>query len=249
MLGDFIKIMFIDESIKQKGTGNTAFFVLCGLVVDTADLIDLEHNIIDIRKKYNLDNLKGLRKSDKETKISVSKDITDLYKNCNGRIISSCIGSRSLRDIEGSVIRYEKVLFFLIERFYLYLKANDDNGIVIFDTIDKETEKKVRKWFFKYISKEKVYTYGTVKGNLADRIYPSLFFADDNFSNILQTTDLIALSLNAGIWHAIKKSKESGGTWTIDDLHKYNEFLSIYWPLFHNNGNKRVNGYGIKWWS
>jgi len=242
-----MKIIFVDESYKQTGRYNRYYFVLCGLIVDSNNLLSIEHELAPIRQKYKLANLKELRKSDKETRLAVSEEIFNILNKYGSRIIASCIGSTTLEKAKAQADRYKWGLSFLIERFYLYLYKNKDNGLVIFDSIDKGTEKELRKWFYNEVLTYNVEMFDAPKGKLIDRIYPAILFSDDKYTNILQAVDLVGWSLNSAIWHAIR-DRSIGVSWNINSLYTKNPFLEIYWPLFLSRGS-RVEGYGIKWWS
>jgi len=239
-----MKIIFVDESYKQTGRYNRYYFILCGLIIDSNNILGIEHELALVSQKYKFANFKELRKSNEETKLAVSEEIFKILNKYGSRIIASCIGSTTLEKAKAQADRYEWGLSFLIERFYLYLDKNKDNGLVIFDSIDKSTEKEIRKWFYNEVLTYDVEMFDTPKGKLIDRIYPAILFSDDKYTNILQAIDLIGWSLNSAIWHAI----QDRSIWTINSLYIKNPFLEIYWPLFLSGGS-RVEGYGIKWWS
>jgi hypothetical protein len=239
-----MKIIFIDESDKQKGKGGKYFFVLCGLIIDSECLLEVERRIELIKEKYGFKTLKELRKVDKSLKLAVTKVICEVLRKYDATIISSGIGRVSLRDMDNPTSKYKDALYFLAERYWWYLRGHKTSGMVILDSVDKETEKSASKWFFEFVHNKEMSMYGEQKGNMIDRVHPALLFSNDVYTNILQVTDLIALSLNAAIWNRVS----AGESWSIEELPSHNEFLEIYWPLFNSNG-KRVDGYGLKWWS
>lgn len=77
------------------------------------------------------------------------------------------------------------------------------------------------------------------------RIFPSLLFSNDEYSNILQIVDLIGVSLNSALFNQLNKNP----TINVNNLPNYNKYLEIYWPLFEfNPRNGSVNGWGLKIW-
>ncbi len=110
-----------------------------------------------------------------------------------------------------TVDSYFDALTFLIERFFINLKEDDTIGIIVFDSVNKTIEGSVKKKFTEFVSKEELVMFGRKKGYYRDKIYPSLFFSNDEYSTILQSTDLIATSLNSAVWNCIQKEWKDGG--------------------------------------
>jgi len=242
-----MRFLFIDETDKQKNKNNKYFFVLCGLVISGDNLISVTTDLNQIKEKYKLKTLKDARKTKlkRDTKIEITKEIYDSLKKNKAEIRSAFIGNISLRNIETVNDVYFGALTFLIERYFLTLKENNDTGIVVFDSVDKKLENKLRKKFFEYILNEKLVwvVSGRVEGYYKDRIFPSIFFSNDEHSAVLQATDLIATSLNSAIWADFQK-----GTLDVENLMAKNEYLKIYWPLFVKNSTGKISGWGIKIW-
>jgi hypothetical protein len=88
--------------------------------------------------------------------------------------------------------------------------------------MDKNLETKIKKKFSNFISTEDHIMHGNIDGQYKNRIYPSLFFSNDNYSTILQATDLIATSLNSAVYNCIQ---EKGELADVESLHEYNEYL------------------------
>jgi hypothetical protein len=242
-----MRILFIDETDKQKNKNNRYFFVLCGLVTKGESLINLTNELNQIKESYKLDTLKDTRKTNlkKSIKIEITNKIYNSLKNNGAEIRSAFIGNISLRSIKTVNDVYFGALTFLIERYFLTLKDKNDTGIVIFDSVDKKLEGKLRKKFFDHILNEKLVwaVSGRVEGYYKERIFPSIFFSNDEHSTVLQVTDLIATSLNSAIWADLKKD-----ILDVENLANKNDYLKIYWPLFVKSPVGKVNGWGIKIW-
>jgi hypothetical protein len=240
-----MKFLFIDESEKQKGKNRRYFFCLCGLMVDEDRLFALNSDFDTLREKYKLSNLKDLRKKlPSKTKIKITKEICRILESKNTKIISAILGDVTLKDINRVDNAYFSALTFLIERFFIHLERSVKTGIIVFDSVDKNVEKSLRKKSFEFISKERHMMYDKIKGYYKEKIFPSIFFSNDEYTTVLQATDLIATSLNSAFWSSIQE-----GNLDVEDLPNKNKYLKIYWPLFVKNPAGKVNGWGIKvWW-
>lgn len=243
-----MKLLFIDETDKQKSKNKKYYFVLCGLVVNGDSLISLTKELNNICESYKLKSLKDTRKRNLKTdiKIEITKRIHEVLKEVKAEARSAFLGNITLEGIRKVNDIYFGALTFLVERYFLSLKASEETGVIIFDSVDKKLENHLRKKFFNYISNEKLVwaMSGRVEGAYKDRIYPSLLFSNDEHSIILQATDLIATCLNSAIW----KDFQKGEGIDIENLYKKNEYLKIYWPLFAKSSAGKVNGWGIKVW-
>lgn len=241
-----MKIIFIDESERQTNKNNY-FFALCGLIIDCKDVIEIEEKLRKLKENYKLTNLKELKSKtfDKKEKIQISKEIFDIIEEGNSTILSAILGSIALRDEKTLKNRHFDAITFIVERFYMRLQRENENGIVIHDSIEKTEERELRENFYKFIDSEKVILMGKDKGNLKTRIYPSILFSNDGHSEILQATDLIATSLNSAVWKCLESESELD----IENLFNYNFYLKTYWPLFDKSYEGKINGWGIKvWW-
>ncbi len=135
---------------------------------------------------------------------------------------------------------------FLLERFTLSLLDNKDSGLVIFDKVNRDLENKLRTKFYKYIREETItFHYGTRPvAEFKNHIYPSILFADDHHSTLIQAVDLVATPLNSALVSALKGGKRV----VVADLPERNQFLKIYWPLFSKSPGGDVDGWGVKIW-
>ncbi len=238
-----MKFLFIDESERQQKTKNqTHFFCLCGLMIDEENLLNLENNLKILRKKYSLSNFKESRKR-YHFKLELTKELYEILKIHNAKIISIILGDIALRDIH-AVDAYFDALTFLIERFFINLKKDEKIGIIIFDSVNKALENDIKKKFSEFISEEEHMMHFKLAGYYKDKIYPSLLFSNDEYSTILQATDLIATALNSAVWKSFEKEN-----FNVETFSDYNEYLKIYWPLFVKSPTGKVSGWGIKVWS
>ena len=151
----------------------------------------------------------------------------------------------TLKNIVNVENSYYGAICFILERFFIHLNKEKKYGIIIHDDIDQKTEKRLKRKVYNFISKEK-FTCKVVSKPFIDRIYPDVFFSDDIYSNILQASDLIAVSLNSAIWKNWNSKK--GLAFNVENLPEHNEYLEEYWKLFAKDRKDRVNGWGIKVW-
>lgn len=242
-----MNFMFIDESERQRRK-NKYFFALCGAIVSGEDIFTLEEKIRKLKEIYNLDNLKDLKSSknlEKQEKLKISKEILGLLKENKVIILSTILGKVALCSINNIEERYFDALSFMIERFFLRLNKENKRGILIHDSVEKKLEKKLRKKLHKFVMSEELLMMGKSRGKFKTRIYPSILFSDDDHSEILQVTDLIATSLNGAAW----KCLEETSTLATEKLPEYNDYLKIYWSLFDKSPGGKVDGWGVKiWW-
>jgi hypothetical protein len=243
--------MFVDESERQNKK-DRAYFTLCGLIVDATKIIKLERALEDFRKNHQINNLKDLRKSGlpEDTRIAASRELSTILESNECQMIAAVLGSSSLKSnhvLMNVHTRYSDTLDFIVERFFLYLRNHNDEGMIFMDKVESNAEHYLREYFFGKICDEPYYYFDKVF-RYSDRIYPSLNFSDDKRSGILQLTDSIAAPLNASIYSAILEHKRSGKEWGLEELPNYNKFLEVYWKIFNRSKDGRVAGYGIKWW-
>ena len=110
---------------------------------------------------------------------------------------------------------------------------------MIFDSLGREIEGKLREYYYSYV----------IRRNFRHTIYPSITFSNDEHSEILQASDLIALSLNSAIFRKVERNNMSLHGLNVETLPSENQYLEIYWPLFEKNiVNNNVEGWGVKIW-
>lgn len=245
--------LFVDESYDKN------CFILLGCIVNTIELLNLEKALEDVAKKYEIKNLRHLRSKNlsKNIKIDATKSLTNVMEKYNVQIISCILSYRNIKfSIEDKHLRikpfelkkdYEESLSFLIERFYKFLIKNQSSGIVIFDqfTIERDLKESIKN--FLEGKKVLVNCLPTTKRYYSKVIYPSIFFTDDEYSLVLQLTDLILLSLHNGYEKCINEKKQVTKN-DIEELWRYNEFLKEYFKFFQKDKNGKVSGWGIKVW-
>lgn len=143
---------------------------------------------------------------------------------------------------------------FILERFFLTLKSKNETGLVISDAFDSRREGKIKQKVNNYLLTEYVRMPWKEEdeGKLCDRIYPSLFFLEDEYSNIIQVSDLICTSLQSAVVNFLK-SKECYDLNILKDeedkLLNFNPYLKVYWNLFVKNSYGKVGGWGVKIWA
>lgn len=243
-----MKLLFIDESKRQQNRNNKLFFIQVGVMVDKDSLLTIEKGIEVIKQEYNLNGLKGLRgRIPRETKLEVTQKLCTLLSENNVKILSSVLGNvamRSYRRIEDS---YCDAISFIVERFFINLNQEGKTGLMIHDQIDGDVERNLKREMHKVISTEN-FRCRSRDIPYINRIYPSMVFSNEDHSNLLQVTDLIATSLQSAIWQT-RNEDETEISFNPNQLYELNEYLNAYWPLFVKDGRDNVNGYGIKvWW-
>ena len=235
-----MKIMFVDETSKTRD--NKCFLCLCGVIVDASNVTKLERELQKFKKENNFSNFKDFRNpNNMEFKLKLTQEINKILQKNEVCIISSVLLEDSLNTIKlNNRNNFEALqrfndLYFILERFSFHLNRRSKTGMIIFDSLDKTIEKNMGKLFFEEISKSKKFK----------NIFSSLLFSKDEYSNILQISDLIGVSLNSALYKSMKKYKRI----RVDELPLFNHYLNIYWNLFEINKNTNsVEGWGLKVW-
>ncbi len=242
-----MKIMFIDES-KKVYLKKRKFFLLLGIVVDSEKMFKLESDLNNLRQEFNLDNFNKLKTNnlDLNTKKEICRRFKEILKNSNSFVLSIILGPIMMQKVRNFEDCYLEAIGFMIDRFFLNLNMSKDFGWIVHDTIEG-SEKKFRDGFKNYV-KTQIFSLPKWKSGylISDRIHPCLSFFDDNECQLLQCSDLVALSVNNAIWKKIEDLMKHD--LNINKLNEENEFLDIYWDLFPRNKNGEVNGAGIKIW-
>jgi len=250
-----LNILFIDESEKQKDIGdkNNLFFSLTGLIISSDDLFYLNNSISDIILNYSLSNLKDSRdlKFSKGNKFKLSNDISWLLKEKNVIVISVILTHPEQFSKDRLERNYLSAIKFIIERYFLRIKKNKEVGIVIHDSLSSPIlEKKINKQFYNLSTTDGVvfsrFSKPSVK--FSSKVYPNLFFANDNYCNLLQLSDLISSSVNKAYFEFRKEADIGNPKYPINEIYKYNSVLEIYWPYFDKNQKGIIDGWGLKIW-
>lgn len=242
-----MKLFFIDETGRQGSGGKDKFFFLCGLIVDSNSLIKLNTDLNQIAQNKSITNFKDIRSGVSNNKsASVHKEIAEALKKAgNKNVIRSIIfGESTLRNSQSKTENYTGALSFLIERFYLQLKQDNEVGLMFFDSCDKKLESNIKRWFYKFVSTEENKMNLKRNGFYRERIYPELIFCNDRYNLVLQITDVIASCLNYAVTKSFKESKSID----IQNLNRKSKYLQEYWPLFARSSFGEVGGWGIKFW-
>lgn len=242
-----MEILFIDESEVNKKYSKECF-ILVGAAVSDENLLKLENEIREIKEKNNLSNLKDLRTTKRiktSKKIDITKEISNILKKSKVSLRAIILGS-----LEN---KYEKNYFgaitFIIERFYLRIKRNNNLGLIICDSLPNKIKKMVLKETSEYLKECSIIIWGRSKGKISERIYPTLFFQDDEYSNILQMVDLICTSLQCAVREFNKSNPEFSIKDSEDLLKDFSPYIEYYWNLFEKNPrDNSVSGWGIKTW-
>jgi len=241
-----MKIIFIDES-EYNYKKRKEYFVLSGIVVDEEKLLELEEEIRELKEKNGIQNLKELRKTitvQQENKLKFTKKIVDLLKKNNCKNISIIFGDLGYNYDED----YFGAITFIIERFCIKLRKEHQIGMIICDSLPSKICKNVSSKLRKYLLKEKLNIRGISKGYFKEHIYPAILFLDDDYSEMLQVTDLICTSLQSSL-KEFYKYNDFHIKGNEDVLKEYNPYLKCYWELFDKDSDDSVSSWGIKTWS
>lgn len=243
-----MKLFFIDETDRQRDTQlKRTYFVLCGLMIDSEDLIKADTEFDDIKNQHNLKNLKDTRKKglSKKERLEITNKVFGVLKKYKAEVRAIYLGEYTMKAEREISDTYFGALDFLIERLFLTLKKKDSSGLIVMDNLNKKTEAILKKKYFQHIREggQVWITSGRVDP-YKNRICPWLIFSEDDCNTFLQVTDLIAASLNSAIWESI-----GSDNFSLAKLPEKNKFLDIYWPLFVRSPKGTVGGWGIKIWN
>lgn len=249
-----MKILFIDESKKQDSGKIKEAFVLVGLMVDMEKIVSLESEIDEIKERYGIKKIEDIRKIEvKEARLALTVELRDKLYSANCKVLSAIYGEVALSNYKKIEEVYPDCFDFILDRFFINLDMAKEDGFVIHDEFGKpygvsfikECFKRIKEGFFSA-------TWTKKKTPFKKRIYPQIFFGKDDYSNLLQVSDIIASSLN---WAYRKKrstidSEELHKLKSeLEDLRNQNDYLSIYWDLLVKNPKTgEASNYGVKLW-
>ena len=246
-----MKFMFVDESERnRKKTKN--YFLLLGLIVDKENILNLELEINDFKKKHDMKSLKELRsgKFNKDSRLECTHQLMKLLKTNHAKASSIILGPFSIRRKKLQET-YLEGLDFLIERFYYGLKRENKIGLIVSDSLPKKTEKNLKLNIRQLIYEREMFMFGKSKGKCCERIHPTPLFIEDEYSNILQMTDLLCTSLQNAVWTYVEKNQDYELLKlkkNEDELINYGEYLHLYWDIIERNSQGKASGWGIKIW-
>lgn len=238
-----MKFLFVDESDKKEAK----YFLLCGIIIEDKYLLKLNNELQVLKNLDNLQNLKDSRKTNlsENKRVELTEKIFTLLAKSECKVLSGVLGEYALSASTELLRRYDDASFFVIERFVLQLRQFGQFGFVIFDSSDKKLQRKLEDKFYEKVLNADVLMHSNRLGEYKEFLFPTLFFARDEYTNIIQAADLIAVSLNGALW---SRKKNLGHFGALETLYEENKFLSIYWPLFLKSPQGKVRGWGIKLW-
>jgi hypothetical protein len=243
-----MKILFVDETDRQRSSDDKYYFMLCGLILDSDALVLIMNELKSVTEKYKITNLKVTRgKIDKNKKIKMTEEIAYIFKKYDVKILSICLGGYTLKNTKEPPDRYLGALDFLLERFFIRMNQKNEIGIVILDSVNPKLQNKLKDKYYEHVQKSSASwaSSGKIIGYYKDRLFSDLLFSDDKYNILLQVTDLVAVALNNAMWKSFEE-----GDFNIDKLYSKNEYLNLYWPFFAKNPDtKKVDGWGIKFWN
>lgn len=239
-----MKFLFIDESKRHNGL-DKSFFILVGIMVNKENLFLLEEELRDFKKRSNFNNLKSLRENlPEKKKLELTEEIALILKRHNSKVISAVLGKQSLKSKRKIEEGYYDAIRFIIERFFIHLQKENRYGFIIHDSI--EGIKSFQKQVNNFILNEVQIIYNKERGRYKEKIYPCLFFSREEYCEILQVSDLIAVALNSALFKSLQTTECIE---INENLPKFNPFLEKYWPLFVRDPQGNVRGWGIKLWN
>jgi hypothetical protein len=251
-----MKIMFIDESKKQDSGKIKEAFILLGLMIDSKKIIEIETEIDEIKERYGIQKIEDIRKiKEKEARLALTVEIRDklLEKDC--RILSSIYGEVALSNYKKIEEVYPDCFDFILERFFMNLnmKSPKEDGLIIHDEFGKPYGQSFIRESYKKIKNESFSPCWTkIKTPYKERIYPQIFFGKDDYSNLLQLSDIIVSSLNFAyrkLKEGVEYEKLGSLKSKLEELREQNDYLNLYWDLFVKNPkNGEASNYGIKLW-
>jgi len=249
---EIFHIMFIDESRIEENR----YTCVVGLIVPARKVIGICKKINKIVKRYlgkeysfsdGTLNLKWIRKTKhEETPFSrlserqrhnFSKRIYRTLKTSNCTLLCSIVEER--KNYQNAV---KEGLYFILERFFYFLRENDSYGIVI---SDKPASEK-----YDYMNEliELVRSFEFWGKEFRERIYQDIFFTRDEWDPMIQVTDLLAFTFSSYIRWCLKHISLSELSEVRDFRYRLrkNRFFKMTLPLIRKRSDGRVLGYGIK---
>jgi len=245
-------IMFIDESrIEENG-----YTCVVGLIVPAIKVIRICRKINQIIKRYlgrdysfsdGTLNLKWIRRIKHEKTPFVRLTQKQRY-NFTKRVfrtlkVSDCTLLCSIvEERENYQNAVKEGLYFILERFFYFLKENDSYGIVI---SDKPASGK-----YDYMNEliELVRSFEYWGEEFKERIYQDIFFTRDEWDPMVQVTDLLAFTFSSYIRRCLKHIPLSELSEIRDFRYRLreNRFFKVIIPLIRKKSDGQVLGYGIK---
>jgi len=245
-------VMFIDESRLEK----KKYTCVMGLIVPAERVIPICERIDKfvmsyLGKDYSFFdgsiNLKWLRRTRHEEspfgRLSQRRQLNFLKRvygtlHYHGCTLVCCI-VEELKDYQSAI---KNGLYFILERFFYFLRENDSSGIVISDQpasgsydYKKELVELVRSREF----------WGK---RFHERIYQDIFFTRDEWDPLVQIADLVTSTFSSYVKNCLKSKSLSELSEKYDfryRLWKNISFKTIL-PMIRKGYDERVLGYGVK---
>lgn len=252
---DYMKrfhLMFIDESrIEEK-----KYTCVVGLIVPARRIIrvckEIDQTIRKcLGKEYSfLDgtlNLKWIRKTRYEK--NPFSDLSERQQHSFYRRICKSLDTLNctllcaiIEETENYQGAVKGGLYFILERFFYFLRKNDSCGIVI---SDKPPSGK-----YDYVNEliESVRSYEYWGEDFKQRIYQDLYFTRDEWDPMVQVTDLLAHTLSSYLGRCLKhiSLSELSEEWDFRFKLTKNRYFKMILPLIRKGPDEIITGYGIK---
>jgi len=245
-------IMFIDESRIEK----KRYTCVIGLIIPAEEVVPICQKTNQIIKKYlgkdysfsdGTLNLKWIRKTKhEETPFSrlterkrnnFSKRVYRTLKVANCTLLCSVV-----KEWENYQTAVKGGLYFILERFFYFLRDNNSYGFVI---SDKPPSGK-----YDYMNEliESVRSFEYWGKGFEERIYQDIFFTRDEWDPMIQVADLLAFTFSSYMRTCLKNVPLSKLSKRYDFRYKLreNRFFKLIIPMIRKGPNGRVLGYGIK---
>ena len=249
---EIFHLMFIDESRIEENQ----YTCVVGLIVPVRNVIRICKKINKkvkryLGKEYSFSdgtlNLKWIRKTKyEETPFSeLSERQRHNFSNHVYRILkaSNCTLLCSIvEESENYQKAVEEGLYFILERFFYFLRENDSQGIVISDKPPSGKNDYINRLISLVRSVE---FWGE---EFQERIYQDIFFTRDEWDPMIQVADLLAFTFSSYIRWCLKHISLAELSEDYDFKYKLrkNRFFEMILPLIRKKSDGSVLGYGIK---
>ncbi|WP_180375874.1 DUF3800 domain-containing protein [Ligilactobacillus salivarius] len=236
-----MSILYIDESgtdALKKSTdireGNSKYFIMAGILIETKDLEDAFYRFDAIKDKYFKDKVFELKSSFKnlhfkeeyskfnqnELKQTIKTEVYSAIQETNCLLFGVQINKVPLCDkgiLKNKNETYHLAFLNILRAVLNYKKshANDDNIIIILDSREKQHNKRMYKLYREAIEQHSE----QLKGFNSKDFSPTLNFVDSSYTFGVQLADFVA----GALWRGVEK-----------DDKKYSRMLKEKFPT--NNG-------------
>lgn len=244
--------MFIDESRIEE----EQLTCVIGLVVPSEKVVEIcretdQHIKEYLGENYSfLDgtiNLKWIRKTkhiespfaslSRRRRSNLSRKIYGILKSSECTLICSIV--KEYKDYQKAI---KDGLFFILERFFYFLRENSSYGLVISDQPVSETRD------YKNELIELVRSFEYRGREFRQKIYQDVFFTRDEWDPLIQITDLIAYCISSYVRNSLERITLSRLSERYDFRYRLwkNPFYRMILPLIRKDSVGKISGYGIK---